>query len=64
MKAALLGDRQAKYEVARCFYWGIGTTKDRDAANVWFDAFDRDGQLGRTITESGGAHGWRTPIAA
>ncbi len=64
MKAALLGDRQAKYEVARCFYWGIGTTKDRDAANVWFDAFDRDGQLGRTITKSGIAHGWRTPIAA
>ncbi|MBK9274216.1 MAG: sel1 repeat family protein [Flavobacteriales bacterium] len=42
MKAALLGDQQAMYEVGRCFYWGVGTEKDRDAARVWFDAYDRD----------------------
>ncbi len=41
MKAALLGDSQAMYEVGRCFYWGIGTEKDRDAARVWFDAYER-----------------------
>ena len=41
MKAALLGDRQAMYEVGRCFYWGIGTEKDRQAASVWFDAYER-----------------------
>lgn len=45
MKAALLGDQQAMYEVGRCFYWGVGTEKDRDAARVWFDAYER-GQNG------------------
>lgn len=44
MKAALLGDRQAKYEVGRCFYWGIGTAKDRQAAEVWFTAYGQEPQ--------------------
>ena len=41
MKASLLGDRDAMYEVGRCFYWGIGTEKDRHAAKVWFDAHEQ-----------------------
>ncbi|MCV6615696.1 MAG: sel1 repeat family protein, partial [Cellvibrionaceae bacterium] len=37
VKAAILGDRQAIYEVGRCLYYGIGTREDTVAADIWLD---------------------------
>ncbi len=36
-KASLLGDRQAIYEVGRCYYYGIGTGKSATLAKLWLD---------------------------
>lgn len=36
LEAALCGDRQAVFEVGRCLYYGIGFSKDRLQAKVWF----------------------------
>lgn len=35
LNAALLGDIQAVYEVGRCYYYGIGISKDEGIANIW-----------------------------
>jgi TPR repeat protein len=32
----LYGDKQALLSVADCFYFGVGVTKDVDAAEVWY----------------------------
>jgi uncharacterized protein len=37
MKAALLGDADATYEVGRLYYHGIGVSKDRALAKAWLD---------------------------
>ena len=41
--AALLGDSQAHYEVGRCYYYGIGTRKDPDTAEIWLSSAERLG---------------------
>ncbi|WJI14308.1 hypothetical protein MWN52_11705 [Pseudoxanthomonas winnipegensis] len=38
LKAALLGDKSAANEVARCLYHGIGFNKDVIQAKVWSDS--------------------------
>lgn len=38
--ALACGDTAAAEEVARCLYWGIGTAKDRYAANIIYKAFE------------------------
>ncbi|MEM7362258.1 MAG: tetratricopeptide repeat protein [Bacteroidota bacterium] len=35
LKAALLGDAQSFYEIGRLHYYGIGTPKDKDMAEIW-----------------------------
>lgn len=35
LKAALLGDAQSFYEIGRLYYYGIGTPKDEDIAEIW-----------------------------
>lgn len=37
LQAALLGDKESVYEVGRCYYYGIGTKKDRKQAIMWLD---------------------------
>lgn len=37
VSAALHGDKQAIYEVGRCYYHGIGVTQERKLARVWLD---------------------------
>ena len=32
--AAAMGDRDSLAQVERCFYWGIGTYRDRDVASI------------------------------
>lgn len=35
LKAALRGEEQSVFEVGRCYFYGIGTAKDRGVADVW-----------------------------
>lgn len=42
LKAALLGDSQAMYEVGRCFYYGIGVRTNRQLARVFLDVAAHD----------------------
>lgn len=35
LNAALAGDRQAVYEVGRCYYYGIGISKNKRMADIW-----------------------------
>ncbi len=42
-KASLLGDRQAIYEVGRCYYYGIGTGKNTNLAELWLDMAEHYG---------------------
>lgn len=35
LRAALLGEKSASYEVGRCYYYGIGFEKDRRVAKIW-----------------------------
>ena len=35
VQAALLGDAQSHYEIGRMYFWGIGTARDRDMAELW-----------------------------
>lgn len=37
IEAALYGDKQAIYEVGRCYYYGIGIARDRKLAWIWLD---------------------------
>lgn len=34
LRAALAGDAQAIYEIGRCYFYGIGVSKDRRQAKV------------------------------
>jgi TPR repeat protein len=43
LAAALNGDNNAVSEVGRCLYHGIGTTRDRRAAEIWFRRADAVG---------------------
>ncbi|TJY66051.1 sel1 repeat family protein [Sphingobacterium alkalisoli] len=36
-KACLLGDKQAIYEVGRCYYYGIGINKNEEIAKIYLD---------------------------
>lgn len=36
LAAALNGDNNSIYEVGRCLYYGIGVSRDRKAAKIWF----------------------------
>ncbi len=40
VKSALLGDVDSYHEVARCYYYGIGTKKNRELADVWLKVFE------------------------
>jgi TPR repeat protein len=42
--AAILGDQEGAEEVARCFYWGIGTFRNREAAEHIRRVLDRGEQ--------------------
>lgn len=35
--AALRGDHQAVFAVGRCYFYGIGTSKNKLLADIWFD---------------------------
>jgi uncharacterized protein len=35
LNAALLGDKQAVYEVGRCYYYGIGISKNINISRIW-----------------------------
>ena len=37
MDAALQGDNQAVFAVGRCYFYGIGISKNKLVADVWFD---------------------------
>ncbi len=37
LRAALEGETQSLYEVGRCYYYGIGVSRDRAIARVWLD---------------------------
>jgi TPR repeat protein len=37
LRAALYGDKQAVFEVGRCYYYGIGFDRDRKIAQAWLD---------------------------
>ena len=37
LRAAVYGDKQSAYEVGRCYWHGLGVTRDRNAARVWLD---------------------------
>jgi TPR repeat protein len=37
LKAAIRNDAQAIYEVGRCYYYGIGTRKDKSIADIWLE---------------------------
>lgn len=37
VRAALLGDEQAIYEVGRCYWHGLGLKRDRLIAGIWLD---------------------------
>jgi hypothetical protein len=50
MAASLNGDVMALHEVARCFYYGIGTAKDRKIAEVWYDMHSKKNQKTSTTT--------------
>jgi uncharacterized protein len=41
--AALRGDKQSIFEVARCYHYGIGIEKSLELANVWSDAAEEAG---------------------
>ena len=43
LRAALQGDAQAVFEVGRCYYYGIGLSKDKDVASAWLDRAKRLG---------------------
>lgn len=43
LKAALIGDKQAIYEVGRCYYHGIGVTKNKKIANIWLEWAEKNG---------------------
>ncbi len=38
MMASLLGDKQAIYEVGRCYYYGFGVIKNLKLAEIWLEA--------------------------
>jgi TPR repeat protein len=46
LKAALLGDRQAIYEVGRCIYYGLGVSKNLSIASIWLEHAERNGIVG------------------
>jgi TPR repeat protein len=37
LRAAIHGDKQSAYEVGRCYWHGLGVTRDRNVARVWLD---------------------------
>jgi len=37
LRAAVHGDKQSAYEVGRCYWHGLGVTRDRNVARVWLD---------------------------
>jgi TPR repeat protein len=37
LRAALWGDEEAVYEVACCYFYGLGVTVDEEAGRIWMD---------------------------
>jgi TPR repeat protein len=37
VRAALHGDNQSFHEVGRCYYYGIGTPRDENLADIWLE---------------------------
>lgn len=37
LKAAIRNDAQAIYEVGRCYYYGVGTKKNKAMADIWLE---------------------------
>ncbi len=37
LQAAIRGDQQSVFEVGRCYFEGIGVSKDIEMSNIWFE---------------------------
>ncbi len=37
MRASLYGDKQSIFEIGRCYYYGIGISKNSRLARIWLD---------------------------
>ncbi|WP_154650427.1 sel1 repeat family protein [Acinetobacter tjernbergiae] len=45
LQAAIRGDSDAISEVAKCYYYGIGTRKNRKIAEIWYDRAEELGSI-------------------
>ena len=52
LQAALLGDSEMVYEVARTYYYGIGTKIDRKTADIWYQHAEKLGIREKDTEES------------
>ncbi len=43
LKACRLGDKDAAYEVGRCYYYGLGVKADKEIGRIWLNGFKEKG---------------------
>jgi uncharacterized protein len=41
LRASRLGDKDAAYEVGRCYYYGLGIKADKVIGDIWLNGFKR-----------------------